>query len=313
MEGKMTARGDEPDVLIIDRLPLRSLNLINILSHLLRSDACGQFRLILHTPDEIDQCIEPDKNCEMLIYNVGPASISDPETSQRLKALTTLAPDVPLMIVSDSECRGEIISALKVGAQGFLYAGTNIALALQAFCFMLKDRSHDPSAMRPKSTYLEQTLRAVDCNPISSCTMGGGDGAVEDLEDSGSTNRNTTMRQKAVLELLSRGSPNKVIARRLGMSQGAVKFHVRQIMRKFGVTNRTEVAAVCATQPSILGAMADAVQGSRDRFRGGPVPCPFGTSSHDQQVPEMSLEHVERAVQTSGLMARRFGEPCLKV
>jgi DNA-binding CsgD family transcriptional regulator len=90
--------------------------------------------------------------------------------------------------------------------------------------------------------------------------MGGGDGAVEDLEDSGSTNRNTTMRQKAVLELLSRGSPNKVIARRLGMSQGAVKFHVRQIMHKFGVTNRTEVAAVCATQPSILGAMADAVQ-----------------------------------------------------
>jgi two-component system, NarL family, nitrate/nitrite response regulator NarL len=246
MEGKMTDRGDEPDVLIIDRLPLRSLNLINILSHLLRSDACGQFRLILHTPDEIDQCIDPDKNYEMLIYNVGSASISDPETSQRLKALTTLAPDVPLVIVSDSECRGEIISALKVGAQGFLYAGTNIALALQAFWLMLKDRSHDPSAMRPK--WIEQTSRAVDCNPVSSCTMGGGDGAVEDLEDSGSTNRNTTMRQKAVLELLSRGSPNKVIARRLGMSQGAVKFHVREIMRKFGVTNRAEVAAVCAMQ-----------------------------------------------------------------
>jgi DNA-binding NarL/FixJ family response regulator len=156
-----------------------------------------------------------------------------------------------LVIVSDSEDRGEIISALKVGAQGFLYAGTNVALALQAFCFMLKDRSHHPSAMRPTWTYPEQTSRAVDCNPISSCTIGGGDGAVADLEDSGSTNRNLTMRQKAVLELLSRGSPNKVIARRLGMSQGAVKFHVRQIMRKFGVTNRTEVAAVCATPPLV--------------------------------------------------------------
>ena len=309
----MTARGDEPDVLIIDRLPLRSLNLINILSHLLRSDACGQFRLILHTPDEIDQCIDPDKNYEMLIYNVGPASISDPETSQRLKALTTLAPDVPLVIVSDSECRGEIISALKVGAQGFLYAGTNIALALQAFCFMLKDRSHDPSAMRPKWTYLEQTSRAVDCNPISSCTMGGGDGAVEDLEDFGFDKPQYNDETKGCSRTSEPREPKQGHCSRLGMSQGAVKFHVRQIMRKFGVTNRTEVAAVCATQPSILGAMADAVQGSRDRFRGGPVPCPFGTSSHDQQVPEMSLEHVERAVQTSGLMARRFGEPCLKV
>ena len=84
------------------------------------------------------------------------------------------------------------------------------------------------------------------------------------------------MRQKAVLELLSRGSPNKVIARRLGMSQGAVKFHVRQIMRKFGVTNRAEVAAVCATQPLILEAMADAIQGSRDRFRAVLSPVPLG-------------------------------------
>jgi len=247
----MTAQKDEPVVLLIDRLPLRSLNLINILSHLVRSDACEQFRLTLRTPDEMDQCTEPDKNCEMLIYNVGPASISDLETSQRLKALTTLAPDLPLVIVSDSECRGEIISALKVGAQCFLYAGTNVALALQAFCFMLKDRSHNPSAMRPTWTYPEQSSRAVDCNPISFGTIGSGDGAVEDLEDSGSTNRNLTTRQKAVLELLSRGSPNKVIARRLGISQGAVKFHVRQIMRKFGVTNRAEVAAVCATQPLV--------------------------------------------------------------
>jgi two-component system, NarL family, nitrate/nitrite response regulator NarL len=247
----MTAQRDEPVVLLIDRLPLRSLNLINILSHLVCSDACEQFRLTLRTPDEMDQCTEPDKNCEMLIYNVGPASISDLETSRRLKALTRLAPGVPLVIVSDSECRGEIISAVKVGAQGFLYAGTDIALALQAFSFMLKDRSHNPSAMRPTWTYPEQSSRAVDCNPISFCPIGGGDGTVEDLEDSRSTNRNLTMRQKAVLELLCRGSPNKVIARRLGMSQGAVKFHVREIMRKFGVTNRAEVAAVCATQPLV--------------------------------------------------------------
>jgi DNA-binding CsgD family transcriptional regulator len=59
------------------------------------------------------------------------------------------------------------------------------------------------------------------------------------------TDRNLTARQEAVLELLSRGNSNKVIARRLAMSEGTVKFHVRQIMRKFGVTNRTQVAVVC--------------------------------------------------------------------
>ena len=66
------------------------------------------------------------------------------------------------------------------------------------------------------------------------------------------TDRNLTARQGAVLELLRSGNSNKVIARRLAMSEATVKFHVRQIMRKFGVTNRTQVAVVSAngrTQP----------------------------------------------------------------
>jgi DNA-binding NarL/FixJ family response regulator len=65
------------------------------------------------------------------------------------------------------------------------------------------------------------------------------------LKDADLTDRNLTARQGAVLKLLSRGNSNKVIARRLAMSEGTVKFHVRQIMRKFGVTNRTQVAVVC--------------------------------------------------------------------
>ena len=147
----MAALSDEPVVVIIDALPLRSLNLISILTHLDCSASRGQFRLSLHTPDEMEQCIDPGANCEMLIYNVGSASIADRETLQRLKALTTLAPDVPLVIISDSECREEIISALNIGAQGFVYAGTDAKVALQAFSFILNDRSHHPGAMRPRT------------------------------------------------------------------------------------------------------------------------------------------------------------------
>jgi hypothetical protein len=42
------------------------------------------------------------------------------------------------------------------------------------------------------------------------------------------------------------GRHEQGLARRLGMREGTVKVHVRQIMRKFGVTNRTQVAVVCA-------------------------------------------------------------------
>jgi DNA-binding NarL/FixJ family response regulator len=253
----MAARSDEPVVLIIDNLPLRSLNLISILTHLDRSASRGRFRITLHTPDEVEQCIDPDANCEMLIYNIGSASIADRETSQRLKALTTRAPDVPLVIVSDSECRQEIISALNIGAQGFVYAGTEAKLALQAFSFIINDRPHHLTAMPPERSHAEQTSRTIKRNPAPFFELNEAESAAEDLRDEGPNSHSLTARQKAVLELLGCGQSNKAIGRLLGMREGTVKVHVRQIMRKFGVSNRTQVAIVCANEGNQKLAMAD--------------------------------------------------------
>jgi DNA-binding NarL/FixJ family response regulator len=95
---------------------------------------------------------------------------------------------------------------------------------------------------------------ANDCIPTRSCVIGGGNGAAKGLEDAGPRDLSLTARQRAVLELLRRGDTNKVIARRLGMRQGTVKAHVRQIMHKFDVTNRTQLAVVCANgRPSQNG------------------------------------------------------------
>jgi len=41
------------------------------------------------------------------------------------------------------------------------------------------------------------------------------------------------------------------------MREGTVKVHVRQIMRKFGVSNRTQVAIVCANEGNQKLATAD--------------------------------------------------------
>jgi DNA-binding NarL/FixJ family response regulator len=251
MEGKMTVPSAKPGILIVDALPLRSLGLSNIVGRLSRSAVPGKFRLTVHTPEQAKQSIDADPNCEMLIYNAGGASIADSDNMQRIKVLRALAPDVPLVIFSERESREEIISALNVGAQGVVYAGTNADLAVQAFSLILNGGSYFPSAMRPKRASAAQRHPVVDCNSTASCAMGGGNGGEEDLEDAVPINRNLTVRQNAVLELLSRGDSNKVIARRLGLREGTVKVHVRQLLRKFGLMNRTQVA-VCAN-----GAKAD--------------------------------------------------------
>jgi DNA-binding NarL/FixJ family response regulator len=206
MEGKMTVPSTEPGILIVDALPLRSLGLSSILGRLDRSSVPSKFRLIVHTPDQAEQWIAADADCEMLIYNAGGASIADRANLQRIKVLRALAPDAPLVIFSERESREEIISALNVGAQGLLYAGTNAELALRAFSVILNGGSYFPSAMRPKRTDAAQRRPVVDYDPVPSCGIGGGNGGggnggAEDLEDAGSRNRNLTARQNAVLEL----------------------------------------------------------------------------------------------------------------
>ena len=51
-----------------------------------------------------------------------------------------------------------------------------------------------------------------------------------------------TTREAEVLGRLREGMPTKIIAYRLGLSESTVKIHIRNLMRKFGATNRTQMA-----------------------------------------------------------------------
>lgn len=52
-----------------------------------------------------------------------------------------------------------------------------------------------------------------------------------------------TAREHEVLELLSQGLPNKLIARELRISEHTVKFHVSSIFAKLGAASRTEAVS----------------------------------------------------------------------
>ncbi|MGF9763632.1 response regulator transcription factor [Microvirga sp. 0TCS3.31] len=54
-------------------------------------------------------------------------------------------------------------------------------------------------------------------------------------------------REAEILGCLTKGEPNKVIARRLEITEATIKVHVKAILRKIGATNRTQ-AAMWASQ-----------------------------------------------------------------
>ncbi|MBD2750496.1 response regulator transcription factor [Microvirga sp. BT688] len=54
-------------------------------------------------------------------------------------------------------------------------------------------------------------------------------------------------REAEILRCLMRGEPNKVIAKKLDVTEATIKVHVKAILRKIGVANRTQ-AAMWATE-----------------------------------------------------------------
>jgi two-component system nitrate/nitrite response regulator NarL len=59
--------------------------------------------------------------------------------------------------------------------------------------------------------------------------------------------RNLSSREAEILRCLMQGAPNKVIARELDVAEATVKVHVKAILRKIQVSNRTQ-AAIWATE-----------------------------------------------------------------
>jgi two-component system, NarL family, nitrate/nitrite response regulator NarL len=51
-----------------------------------------------------------------------------------------------------------------------------------------------------------------------------------------------SIREQSVLKLLTRGASNKQIARELNIAEATVKVHVKNLLRKLGVDNRTKAA-----------------------------------------------------------------------
>jgi two-component system nitrate/nitrite response regulator NarL len=51
-----------------------------------------------------------------------------------------------------------------------------------------------------------------------------------------------SLREECILRCIAEGDPNKIIARKMGIADATVKVHVKAILRKIGVENRTQAA-----------------------------------------------------------------------
>jgi DNA-binding NarL/FixJ family response regulator len=227
-------------VLIVDCLPLRNLGLVGVFDQI---SPFPRATIVSLPPNDAAKWLQAESCCRMIIYNVGGDSLSNQKHLRGIRTLLRLIhSDTSLVVFSDNNTKEEVVSALNAGAHGFIFSGTDVRLARQALAFVLEGGSYFPAvklrhgrnAVLPTTTSnlnnvqkipALNEVRIVKEEPVLPCA-----------------NFVLTERQKAVLGWLSRGDSNKTIARQLGIREGTVKVYVRQIMRKLGVVNRTQVA-----------------------------------------------------------------------
>lgn len=166
----------------------------------------------------------------LVVVNLGGAGCSDAAARETIRAVRTATSGLGLAVLADS-CRTEdMVAAFEIGADGYLPTSTEPRIALQALGFIAAGGQFFP--------------------PTALVAVSAGRGGER---SEAARNDALTTRQREVLKLLREGKPNKVIARELDMQEATVKVHVRQIMRKLGVSNRTQ-AALASTPDQELAA-----------------------------------------------------------
>lgn len=145
-----------------------------------------------------------------------------------LRRVVEKLPDVPVVVTAPSESPTQIIAAIRNGARGYFPLSTKASVLQHALALILLGEIYVPAcALRPDHGHA--MLRPEGPVPRTRNADGG-----------------FTPRQCEIIIMLGEGRSNKEIAREMKVLEGTVKLHVRGILRKLGVRNRTEAVVAAA-------------------------------------------------------------------
>jgi DNA-binding NarL/FixJ family response regulator len=154
------------------------------------------------------------------IFNKHAAPIGDQELADQLLHLAALAPNLPLVLVSAVDDADDIVKAFGLGARGYIPLNLPIEQAVGVIRLVSAGGSYVPSSILSLS---HSVAPSHTSRMEHHCA------------------ERFTPRQMEVLQRLWQGKQNKMIAYDLKMRESTVKVHVRNIMKKLNVRNRTQI------------------------------------------------------------------------
>lgn len=168
--------------------------------------------------------VDSDTNIDLTILDLNMPGMNG------LSGLTVMRqkfPDVPVVILSGSVKRSDVLNALEHGASGYLPKTLSGKSLINALRLVLSGEKYIPSAL------LEDDGGSIRPGEI-------------DLDGLAPDNplRQLTNREREVLALLTKGLSNKEIAKQLSVREITVKVHLTGIFKKLGAANRTQAVKI---------------------------------------------------------------------
>ena len=157
---------------------------------------------------------EKTLNPAVVIYFAS-AGIS-PILKSEFGRVEALSPNTRIIVISDATGSDEINQVIGYGARGYIPTSMPYSLAVEAVRFVEAGGIFVPA--------------------VGNLLASGGS------HDPRATAKTLTEQQMKVVEAVGHGFANKQIAYRLNMSENTVKVHLRHIMKKLNVRNRTQIA-----------------------------------------------------------------------
>lgn len=140
---------------------------------------------------------------------------------EALKQIKQDHPDVKVVILTVSDDDDDLMAAIQAGASGYLLKD----LDSKEFLELLSGLERGEAPMTRKTASRLMSRLAAPQHESSK--------SLPHLSD----------RELEVLGLVSRGMANKAIADRLSISENTVKYHMKNILQKLDVQNRTEAVS----------------------------------------------------------------------
>jgi DNA-binding NarL/FixJ family response regulator len=183
---------------------------------LVLEDAPGFKCLGAYADAEEALCELPGHPPEVVLMDINLPGMSGIECARRLR---DLLPQTRIIMITVYRDNDKIFEALRAGASGYLLKRAMPKVILEAIVDVHQGGSPMSSEVARKVVEAFQLPAAIS-----------GDRA------------ELSSREREVLELLSQGMPDKLIAGKLSLSQRTVRFHLGHIYAKLHVRSRVEAA-----------------------------------------------------------------------